>query len=131
MLKVEAKHLVRMRRWRHERGYRSSVPCSSGSGKWVGDMKEKILGRKRGQALVDYGLILVLVAMVVVVVLSVLGPSVGNVFSMIVGALTYQAEDPPPDCYGSLLLPIMVGVTGFGVGVSHLWRKRSAAVPQV
>jgi pilus assembly protein Flp/PilA len=91
-------------------------------------MKEKILDRIRGQGLVEYALILVLVAMVVVVVLSLLGPSVGNVFSMVVGALTYAAEDPPPDCYGSLLLPIMVSVTGLGIGVSHLWRKRTAGV---
>jgi len=91
-------------------------------------VKERILARAKGQGLVEYALILVLVAMIVVVVLSLLGPSVGNVFSMVVGALTYEAEDPPPDCYGSLLLPIMVSVTGLGVGVSHLWQKRIAGV---
>jgi pilus assembly protein Flp/PilA len=103
---------------------------SSGSGSWAGDMKEKILGRTRGQGLVEYALILTLVAMVVIAVLSLLGPSVGNVFSMVVCLLTQENTVHPPYSYGSLLLPIMVGVTGFGAGVSHLWRKRSAAVPQ-
>ena len=36
---------------------------------------------KRGQGLVEYALILVLVAIVVIVALSLLGPAVGNVFS--------------------------------------------------
>ncbi len=38
---------------------------------------------KRGQGLVEYALILVLVAIVVIVILSLLGPAVGNVFSQI------------------------------------------------
>ena len=37
--------------------------------------------RERGQGLVEYALILVLVAMVVIVVLLVLGPIIGNVFT--------------------------------------------------
>lgn len=94
-------------------------------------MKEKILDRTRGQGLVEYALILTLVAVVVIAVLALLGPSVGNVFSMIVIAFTMGDPEPPPDCYGSLLLPIMVGVTGLGVGVSHLWRKRVAGVLQL
>lgn len=40
-----------------------------------------------GQGLVEYALILVLVALVVIVVLSLLGPSIGNVFSNIVDKL--------------------------------------------
>ncbi len=40
-----------------------------------------------GQGLVEYALILVLVALVVIVVLSLLGPSIGNVFSNIVDDL--------------------------------------------
>ncbi|MEE8356569.1 MAG: hypothetical protein V3R33_04595 [Anaerolineales bacterium] len=40
-----------------------------------------------GQGLVEYALILVLVAIVVIVVLSLLGPSIGNVFSQLVDKL--------------------------------------------
>jgi pilus assembly protein Flp/PilA len=40
-----------------------------------------------GQGLVEYALILVLVAIVVIVALSLLGPSIGNVFSNIVDDL--------------------------------------------
>ncbi len=43
--------------------------------------------RERGQGLVEYALILVLVAMVVIIVLTFLGPEIGNVFSNIVTAL--------------------------------------------
>lgn len=42
---------------------------------------------ERGQGLVEYSLILVLVALIVIVVLSLLGPSIGNVFSNIVDEL--------------------------------------------
>ena len=38
---------------------------------------------QKGQGLVEYALILVLVAIVVIVILSLLGPAVGNVFSQI------------------------------------------------
>jgi pilus assembly protein Flp/PilA len=40
--------------------------------------------REEGQGLVEYALILVLVAIVVIAVLLILGPAVGNVFSNIV-----------------------------------------------
>jgi pilus assembly protein Flp/PilA len=42
------------------------------------------LPREEGQGLVEYALILVLVAIVVIAVLLILGPAVGNVFSNIV-----------------------------------------------
>jgi pilus assembly protein Flp/PilA len=42
------------------------------------------LPREKGQGLVEYALILVLVAIVVIAVLLILGPVVGNVFSTIV-----------------------------------------------
>jgi pilus assembly protein Flp/PilA len=45
------------------------------------------LPREEGQGLVEYALILVLIAIVVIAVLLLLGPIVGNVFSTIVGAL--------------------------------------------
>lgn len=43
--------------------------------------------KENGQGLVEYALILVLVAIVVIVVLSILGPQIGNVFSQITAAL--------------------------------------------
>ena len=39
--------------------------------------------RERGQGLVEYALILVLVAVVVIAVLMLLGPIIGNVFSKV------------------------------------------------
>ena len=42
---------------------------------------------QKGQGLVEYALLLVLVALVVIVILAVLGPTVGNVFSNLVTML--------------------------------------------
>lgn len=39
------------------------------------------LPRQQGQGLVEYALILVMVAIVVIVVLALVGPAVGNLFS--------------------------------------------------
>ena len=44
------------------------------------------LSKEDGQGLVEYSLILTLVALVVIVSMSFMGPSVGNVFSEIVAA---------------------------------------------
>ena len=43
--------------------------------------------REEGQGLVDYALILVLVAFVVISILAWLGPAIGNIFSRIVSSL--------------------------------------------
>jgi len=43
--------------------------------------------REEGQGLVEYALILVLVAIVVIVILAVLGPAIGNIFSEIVNSV--------------------------------------------
>jgi pilus assembly protein Flp/PilA len=43
--------------------------------------------KEKGQGLVEYALILVLVAIVVIVVLAVLGPSISNIFQNIINAL--------------------------------------------
>ncbi len=43
--------------------------------------------KEKGQGLVEYALIIVLVAIVVIVILAILGPAIGNVFSRIVAAL--------------------------------------------
>ena len=40
-----------------------------------------------GQALVEYALILVLVAMIVIALLVILGPLVGNLFSNVVASI--------------------------------------------
>lgn len=45
------------------------------------------LQREEGQGLVEYALILVLVAIVVIAILTLLGPQIGNVFSAINNAL--------------------------------------------
>ena len=45
------------------------------------------LNREDGQGLVEYALVLVLVAVVVIAILTLLGPQIGNVFSRIVYAL--------------------------------------------
>lgn len=43
--------------------------------------------RWRGQGLVEYALVLMLVAIVVIVVLALLGPGVGNMFSNVVSGI--------------------------------------------
>lgn len=43
---------------------------------------------EKGQGLVEYALILVLVAIVVIGTLTILGPSIGNVFSSINNSIT-------------------------------------------
>jgi pilus assembly protein Flp/PilA len=44
------------------------------------------LPREQGQGLVEYGMILVLIAVIVALVLLLLGPAVGNLFSSVVDA---------------------------------------------
>jgi len=44
------------------------------------------LPREEGQGLLEYGLVLVLVAVIIVAVLILLGPIVGNMFSTMVEA---------------------------------------------
>jgi len=41
------------------------------------------LNRESGQGLVEYALVLVLVAVVVIAILTLLGPQIGNIFSRI------------------------------------------------
>ncbi|HFC09467.1 MAG TPA: Flp family type IVb pilin [Chloroflexi bacterium] len=43
--------------------------------------------KEKGQGLVEYALILVLVAIVVIAILAILGPAIGNVFSNVVSAI--------------------------------------------
>jgi len=46
-----------------------------------------LLHREQGQGLVEYALILVMVAIIVIVILAVIGPAVGNVFSQVVNLI--------------------------------------------
>ena len=48
---------------------------------------ERLIRRERGQGMVEYALILVLIAVVVIAVLIVLGNQVQNVFCNISGAM--------------------------------------------
>ena len=43
--------------------------------------------KERGQGLVEYALILVLVAVVVIAILALLGPAIRNIFENIVNAI--------------------------------------------
>ena len=45
------------------------------------------LQRENGQGLVEYALVLVLVAVVVIAILTLLGPQIGNVFSRVTSGL--------------------------------------------
>ncbi|NBD34915.1 MAG: Flp family type IVb pilin [Chloroflexi bacterium] len=45
------------------------------------------LPREEGQGLVEYALILVLVAVIVIAVLAVLGPAIGDIFTQIIDQL--------------------------------------------
>ncbi len=42
---------------------------------------------QEGQGLVEYALILVLVALVVIAILVIMGPQIGNIFSQVTNAL--------------------------------------------
>jgi pilus assembly protein Flp/PilA len=43
--------------------------------------------KEKGQGLVEYALILVLVAVVVIAVMTILGPIIGNVFTQIITSM--------------------------------------------
>ncbi|MCL5264767.1 MAG: Flp family type IVb pilin [Chloroflexi bacterium] len=47
----------------------------------------KWLAREEGQGMVEYGLIIALVAVVVIAVLLLLGPAIGNIFSTIIASI--------------------------------------------
>ena len=50
-------------------------------------MLEHLFHRDRGQGLVEYALIIALVAVVVIGILILLGPAIGSIFSNIANAL--------------------------------------------
>ncbi len=68
-------------------------------------MKSSNKKHEKGQGLVEYALILVLVAIVVIGTLTILGPSIGNVFSSINNSITNAggvAEEPAAACAGGI-----------------------------
>jgi pilus assembly protein Flp/PilA len=56
-------------------------------GEGVVTMLERVCRRDRGQGLVEYALILALVAIVVIGILILLGPAIGSIFSNVSSAL--------------------------------------------
>ena len=57
-----------------------------------GELTMEFAPKEKGQGLVEYALILVLVAIVVIAVLMLLGPIIGNVFSSINASLSGVTE---------------------------------------
>jgi pilus assembly protein Flp/PilA len=57
----------------------------------------KCLPEEEGQGLVEYALILVLVAIVVIAVLSIRGPQIGHVFTTVIGSVCDRPH-PPSGC---------------------------------
>jgi pilus assembly protein Flp/PilA len=52
------------------------------------ESKKQSPDRDKGQGLVEYSLLLVLVAMTVVAILTILGPQIGNAFSTVTSQLS-------------------------------------------
>ncbi len=50
-------------------------------------MLNSLMNREEGQGMVEYGLLVVLIAIVVMAILFLVGPAVGNVFSSVVSKL--------------------------------------------
>lgn len=48
---------------------------------------QAMFARREGQGLVEYGLIIFLVAIVVIAILMLLGPQIGSIFSGITGSI--------------------------------------------
>jgi pilus assembly protein Flp/PilA len=59
------------------------LSCLLGEIQWKGENAMLFSLKERGQGLVEYALILVLVAIVVLAVLLILGPVIGNAFSTV------------------------------------------------
>jgi pilus assembly protein Flp/PilA len=78
---------------------------------------------KKGQGLVEYALILVLVAVVVIAVLLILGPTIGNVFTKVNGGVAeagvggnHPRPTPPENTPAPAVTPTAVACTGGPVG---------------
>jgi Flp pilus assembly pilin Flp len=92
-------------------------------------MLKKILDRTDGQDLAEYAILLGAIAIVVIVAVALLGTNLSDLFAGLgveLGLLLNPDPDPVPDCYGSLLLPIMVGITGLTTAISRWLPKQRA-----
>jgi Flp pilus assembly pilin Flp len=94
-------------------------------------MLKKILDRTDGQDLAEYAILLGAIAIVVIVAVALLGTNLSDLFAGLgveLGLLLNPDPDPDPvpDCYGSLLLPIMVGITGLTTAISRWLPKQRA-----
>ncbi len=47
-------------------------------------MSVRFAASSRGQGLVEYALIMLLIALIVIVILALLGPAIGNMFSTLI-----------------------------------------------
>lgn len=54
---------------------------------WMNDLLQEGEQNEAGQGLVEYALILIMVAVVVLVVAAILGPGIGNIYSNLVATL--------------------------------------------
>jgi len=52
-----------------------------------GDTKMFLSKQEKGQGLIEYALIIVLVSIVVIVVLALLGPAISNIFQQIINTI--------------------------------------------
>jgi hypothetical protein len=89
--------------------------------------------------LVEYAIMLMLVGSVVIIILGVLGSAVGRTYEIVVGTMRGFGRDPrfleagqvqpgpESDCYGSLLLPYLVGLTAL-VSLVFWWKPRVPVV---
>jgi pilus assembly protein Flp/PilA len=51
------------------------------------EVKNMFLSKEKGQGLIEYALIIVLVSIVVIVVLALLGPAISNIFQQIIDTI--------------------------------------------
>jgi pilus assembly protein Flp/PilA len=89
---------------------------------------EKWIENGKGQGFVEYALILVLVAILVIVILAQMGPTVGNVFSVMMLVFDPDPEGPteiPEECYSTILLPMMVAGMSILVSISSMVSRKS------
>jgi Flp pilus assembly pilin Flp len=102
-------------------------------------MLKELLTRTHGQDLAEYALLLGLIAVVVMIAVAAFGLSLDGMFvtlaktcSEVVAMIAPEPEpepepEPVPECYGSLLLPIMVAVAGMAAALSR-WQPNQPAL---
>ena len=76
---------------------------------------------EKGQGLVEYALILVLVAIVVIAALMILGPIIGNVFSKVNTSLSTVSVDSGAAAPAPLTGCFSVHADGYATGPGYGW----------